>query len=164
MLYTIKENLLSGWLGGLLMLSALSAQAQTLIVVNVTVLASSCNINGGRSINVDFGDDVVTTQIDGKNYRQQVVYSLTCSGLSNNSLKLQIQGSTASFDNQLLQTSNDGLGIAIFSDNQRLSVNQWLSFTYPNIPVLEVIPMKLPGAKLKGGAFTAGATMKVDYP
>lgn len=41
---------------------------------------------------MNFGDEVMTTRIDGSNYRRPVNYTLTCNGQSSNALKLQVQG------------------------------------------------------------------------
>lgn len=38
-----------------------------------------CTVNDNKPIEVDFGD-VMTTRIDGSNYRQQVNYTLSCTG------------------------------------------------------------------------------------
>lgn len=54
------------WLAGMLALGQLPAQATT-VNVRVTVLSPPCIINGGRPIEVDFGDEVMTTRIDGAN-------------------------------------------------------------------------------------------------
>ncbi|WP_262370366.1 fimbrial protein [Serratia marcescens] len=150
------------WLAGMLALGQLPAQATT-VNVRVTVLSPPCIINGGRPIEVDFGDEVMTTRIDGANYRRAVSYTLTCSGQSSNGLKLQVQGAASGFDGQLLRTSKDGLGIALLNGGRRWPINQWLSFTYPAAPTLEAVPVKSPTARLAAGEFTAGATMKVDY-
>ncbi|AOE99969.1 MULTISPECIES: fimbrial protein [Serratia] len=149
-------------LAGLLALGLPPAQATT-VNVRVTVLSPPCIINGGRPIEVDFGDEVMTTRIDGVNYRRAVSYTLTCSGQSSNGLKLQVQGTASGFDGQLLRTSKDGLGIALMSGGRRWPINQWLNFTYPTAPTLEAVPVKSATAKLAAGEFTAGATMKVDY-
>ncbi len=159
----MKRSRTALWLAGLLALVQLSAEANTLVNVRVTVLSPPCVINGGQPIEVNFGDEVMTTRIDGNNYRRPVNYTLTCNGQSSNALKLQVQGAAAGFDGQLLSTSQDGLGIALLHGGGRWPINQWLSFTYPVTPTLEAVPVKSATAKLTSGEFTAGATMKVDY-
>ncbi|MDU7767913.1 MAG: fimbrial protein [Serratia marcescens] len=106
----MKRSRTALWLAGLLALVQLSAEANTLVNVRVTVLSPPCVINGGQPIEVNFGDEVMTTRIDGSNYRRPVNYTLTCNGQSSNALKLQVQGAAAGFDGQLLRTSQDGLG------------------------------------------------------
>ncbi|SUH39507.1 minor fimbrial subunit [Salmonella enterica subsp. enterica] len=76
------------------MLSAVSmplaAESKTVnmtltIVVNA---APPCTVTGGE---VEFGN-VLTTKVDGVNYRQAVGYRLSCNGRVSDYLKLQIQG------------------------------------------------------------------------
>lgn len=88
----MKRSRTALWLAGLLALVQLSAEANTLVNVRVTVLSPPCVINGGQPIEVNFGDEVMTTRIDGSNYRRPVNYTLTCNGQSSNALKLQVQG------------------------------------------------------------------------
>ncbi|WP_253893527.1 fimbrial protein [Serratia marcescens] len=150
-------------LGVLLAAAPLMLQAATTVTVKVTVMAPPpCVINGNRTIEVDF-NEVVIAQIDGKNYRTPVRYSLSCSGQSKNAMKLQVQGTGAPFDTSVLKTNKTGLGIQLQQGDSKLALNSWLNFTYPNAPTLWVVPIKQSGAALSGGEFTAGATMKVDY-
>ncbi|BEN13854.1 exotoxin [Serratia marcescens] len=151
--------------GAALSMLAMSAQSATTVTVSVTVLAPlPCVINGSKPIIVDFGDEVMTTRIDGARYSRQVDYGLSCSGQARNSLRLQIAGDRAAFDGQLLKTSVTGLGIALRrGSSERIAVNSWQNFTYPVLPELWAIPVKQPGAQLPTGEFTASATMRVDY-
>lgn len=133
------------------------------VTVSVTVVQPPpCTINDDQPIEVDFGD-VMTTRVDGINYRMPVNYALSCSNASSNAMKLQVNGSGASFDSTLLRTNKTGLGIELRQGNNKLPVNRWLSFTYPQKPELWAIPVKQSGTTLTGGEFTAGATMKVAY-
>ncbi|HAT5000116.1 fimbrial protein [Serratia marcescens] len=150
-------------LRALLVAMPLSVQAATTVTVKVTVVAPPpCVINGNRTIEVDFGE-VMIAQIDGKNYRMPVNYSLSCSGQSKNAMKLQVQGTGAAFDATALKTNKTGLGIELQQGSSKLAVNGWLNFTYPNTPTLWAVPIKQSGVTLSVGEFTAGATMKVDY-
>ncbi len=160
----IKRNYLRICCGGVALLAiTFSARAVTNITVKVTVVEPlSCIINNNRPIEVNF-DEVMTTQVDGNNYRQLVNYSMSCSGQNKNAMKLQVQGDGASFNSGLLKTSATGLGIQLLNGDSKLPVNSWLNFTYPNIPKLYAVPVKQNGITLGVGEFTAGATMKVDY-
>lgn len=150
-------------LRALLVAMPLSVQAATTVTVKVTVVAPPpCVINGNRTIEVDFGE-VMTTRVDGKNYRTAVNYSLSCSGQSKNAMKLQVQGTGAAFDSTVLKTNKTGLGIQLQQGGSKLAVNSWLNFTYPNTPELWAVPVKQSGVSLSGGEFTAGATLKVAY-
>lgn len=156
-------------LGGFALLASLAAGAATTVRVKVTVLeAPPCVINNNQTIEVDFGD-VMTTRIDGISYAEPLKYGVTCTPVAgstlNPQLKMQIGGTAAGggFADNVLQTSVPGLGVAVARDGNPLTLDSWSSFTYPNLPVLTVTPVKLAGATLPGGEFTASATMRVEY-
>ncbi|MCO7508689.1 fimbrial protein [Serratia fonticola] len=150
-------------IGMLAVLPLMSRAENILVTIKVTVLAPPpCTINSNRPIEVIFGD-VMTTRVDGNNYRMPVNYTLLCTDSAHNAVKLQIQGNGASFDSTLLQTDKAGLGIELQQEGSKLAVNNWVNFTYPNKPVLWAVPVKQSGSTLTGGEFTASATMKVDY-
>lgn len=150
-------------LAGVLLLVAQLAQA-SMVTITVTIIAPlPCVINGSQPISVDFGDDMATTKVDGSNYTQPVNYTLSCTGHTSNAMKLMIKGNGASFDNALLLTDQQSLGIQLLNNGQKLPINSWLNFSYPNIPVLTAVPVKESGASLTAGAFSASATMLLDY-
>lgn len=155
------------WLGcgvAALLLPGQLVQAATTIKVTVTIVAPPpCVINNNNLIEVNFGNDVMTTRIDGSYKKQPVVYSVECKNAPNNAMKMQIQGTGAGFDGEVLQTNKDGLGVALLRNDSRQPINSWINFTYPNLPTLEAVPVKQAGATLRGGEFSAGATMKVEY-
>lgn len=122
-----------------------------------------CKINDDKPIEVNFGNEVVTTRVDGSNYRMAVNYGVTCTGQSSSAMKIQIQGTGAGFDSTVLQADKTDLGIALFNNDKKLALNTWLNFTYPTFPKLEAVPVKKTGATLVAGAFKAGALMIVDY-
>lgn len=147
-----------------LMVLGLGAEAATsTITVKVTITAPPCEINNNELIEVDFGNDVLTTRVDGTYKKRPVPYSVHCKGGSSNAVKMLIEGNGASFNNQVLTTNKTDFGIEIRRNGSRLPINSWLDFTYPNWPELEAVPVKRAGATLTGGPFSAGATMKVEY-
>lgn len=125
----------------------------------------SCIINNDTPIDLDFGDNLLTTRIDGVHYRQRLNWTLVCSDNPSNSMHLRITGSGASFDATALATNVHGLGIRFSQGaaNTTLNLNDWLDFTYPTLPVLTAIPVKDPSVKLSGGTFTAGATLITEF-
>ncbi|WP_193161054.1 fimbrial protein [Serratia ureilytica] len=160
--YRHARRTLAGLLTALPMLVC-AAPSATVITVKVTVVAPPpCVINDDRPIEVEFGD-VMTTRVDGDNYKMPVNYTLSCTGSASNAIKLQVKGAGAAFDATVLQTNQTGLGIELRQGGSKLAVNSWLNFTYPNKPELWVVPVKQTGATLTGGEFSAGATMAVDY-
>ncbi|WP_243391689.1 fimbrial protein [Serratia marcescens] len=151
------------WLACVLSALPLMAEAVTTVTVKVTVIAPpSCVINNNRPIEVDFGD-VMTTRVDGSNYRTAVNYTLDCPGASSNAMRLQVRGTGAAFDGTVLQTNKTGLGIELQQSGGKLALNSWMNFTYPNAPQLWSVPVQQSGTSLTGGAFTAGATMLIAY-
>lgn len=151
---------------GLAVLALFGPQAQAVTTIKVTVTIVSpppCVINNNNLIEVSFGSDVMTNRIDGSYKKQPVVYSVECKNAPNNAMKLQIQGTGAGFDGEVLQTNKDELGVALLRNGNRQPINSWVNFTYPNLPTLEAVPVKQAGATLSGGEFSAGATMKVEY-
>ncbi|HGE8486156.1 TPA: fimbrial protein [Serratia marcescens] len=151
----------------LTLLTSVTSMAQaavSIVTISVTVLAPlPCTLNGGKPIEVNFGDEIMTTRIDGSNYRQPVDYGLSCNGPWKNAMRLQISGAAAGFDGTLLKTSVNGLGIGLLRDGARIPLNDWQNFTYPSMPKLEAVPVKQNGATLPTGEFTASATLRVDY-
>lgn len=151
-------------LAALVLLCGPQVQAVTTIKVTVTIVAPPpCVINDNNLIEVNFGNDVITTRIDGSYKKQPVVYSAGCINALNNAMKMQIQGTGASFDSDVLKTNRDDLGVALLRNGNRQPINAWVNFTYPVLPTFEAVPVKRAGATLSGGAFSAGATMMVEY-
>lgn len=138
------------------------ATTEATVAIKVTVLAVPCTVNDNKAIEVNFGD-VMTTRVDGKNYREQISYTLSCSAGASKAMKLQVQGTGAAFDSELLNTTVSGLGIRMQNGSSNLPVNQWVNFTYPDKPALWAVPVKQTGVTLSGGKFTAAATLKVTY-
>ncbi|HGL4620260.1 TPA: fimbrial protein [Citrobacter koseri] len=133
------------------------------VTVKVTLVAPPpCVINDDNPIEVEFGD-VLTTQVNGNNYRIPVNYTLSCTNGTSNDLKIKVQGNGADFDASVLRTNIAGLGIALQIGETAMPINSWLNFTYPDNPQLWAVPVKQAGATLTAGEFSAAATMKVDY-
>ncbi|MBC3219748.1 fimbrial protein [Serratia fonticola] len=137
--------------------------ATATVTVKITLTAPPCEINDNNLIEVNFGNDVMTTRIDGEYKRRPIAYTLKCQGGASNAVRMRVDGLGAAFDGEVLKTNKTDFGIELLSNGKRLPINGWLNFSYPNPPTLEAVPVKRSGAKLSGGAFSAGATMKVEY-
>jgi len=146
-------------------LAAGTVYASSNVTVKVTVLAPlPCVLNEKQPIEVDFGNEVMTTRIDGQKYREKVGYRLRCDGQGKNAMRLQIKGTGAAFDTAALQTGVNGLAIAFEQPaGKRLPINSWVNFDYPNLPDLYAVPVKKSGVDLPAGEFSATATLRVDY-
>jgi type 1 fimbria pilin len=151
---------------GLLLCSTFTQAS--IVSVKGNVILPPCTLNAGNPINVDFGDDVMTTKIDGKSYKVMPVnYQLQCDGDMGESslLQISIKGIKASFGDGLLVTDKNGLGVQFLNGSNPLLLNTGLvKFDYNGqLPNINAVLAKDPSATLTGGAFTATAVMYVDY-
>lgn len=133
------------------------------ITVKAQVVTPPCIVNNNNIIDVDFGDAVYISKIDGQNYRIPVPYTIQCDASAPNALKLQIKGSGASFNSDALQTSQNELGVIFFQNGQPLALNSKIDVSYLALPAFEAAPIKAAGAQLTTGDFTAGATLAIYY-
>lgn len=152
-------------LGGL---AAGMAQAQdnvSIITVRVTVNATPCQINNNQIIEVNFGENVITTEVAKGIYEQEVDYSLDCTNADQRkTLVMRISGDKATFGNNVLGTSFDELGVKLKADGQDFPLNTGLLLaSSASKPVLSAQLVQKPDTRLPTGRFTAGATMTVDY-
>jgi len=141
----------------------MAAGSTSTITVKVVLTAPPCEVNNNQLIEVNFGNDVLTTRVDGDYKKRPVPYSIQCPPGAPAAMKMQVEGTGAVFDGEVLLTQITDFGIEIQTNGRRLPLNSWVNFSYPNWPPLEAVPVKRSGASLAGGYFSAGATMKVEY-
>lgn len=146
-----------------LALSSSLAYADNMLFSGTLINPPPCVINNSGTITVDFGDDILTSRVDGAQYIKPVTYTLNCTGAVSNALKMTIKGDGAGFDTTVLKTSNSSLGIKLVRNSQLLTLNSPFTFSYPTIPVLQAVPVKQTGATLSTGYFYGTATMVVEY-
>ncbi len=150
--------------GGLLWVANQGVQAETSLAIRAVIIAPPpCVINGGSTLDVPFGNDLLTSRVDGINYRRGVPYTVTCNSPFSNALTLELKGTAAAFDHRVLMTRKTDLGVKLFVNGADWPLNTAVNFTYPNFPVVQAVPVKRAGSKLTGGAFDAAATLVVDY-
>ncbi|WP_411379036.1 fimbrial protein [Pseudomonas sp. MPB26] len=150
--------------GGVLLAVSQGIQAETSLTIRAVIIAPPpCVINSGSTLDVPFGNDLLTSRVDGINYRRGVPYTVTCNSPFSNALTLELKGTAASFDNRVLATRKADLGVRLFVNGADWPLNTTVNFTYPNFPVVQAVPVKRVGSKLTGGAFDATATLVVDY-
>lgn len=124
-----------------------------------------CVINSGRLISVSFGD-VQTSLIDGTYKTLTIPYTLDCAGAGTNLVRMQVSGNGASFaDSVLAIPGNPEVGIRLLKDGSRLALNTWADFNTSKKPLLEAVlaPKYTSDSTVKAGAFSASATLMVDY-
>ncbi|WP_025858656.1 fimbrial protein [Pseudomonas sp. CHM02] len=149
---------------GLLWAVSQGVQAETSLTIRAVIIAPPpCVINNGTTLNVPFGNDLLTSRIDGVNYRRGVPYTIRCDSPFSNAMTLELKGTGAAFDNRVLVTRKPDLGIKLFVNGADWPLNTAVNFTHPTFPVVQAVPVKRAGSKLTGGAFDATATLVVDY-
>lgn len=144
---------------------ALAGNAADVTFHGTLIEAPPCVINAGKPVVVDFGNEVMTTRIDGSAYRQRIPVDLDCSAALSSKQKLRITGTPAGFDALALSggSAQAGFGIALYEGSGRYTPGEWLPFTDPAVPELYAVPVKQDGVTLTGGAFSILASLVVDY-
>lgn len=122
-----------------------------------------CHISNDETIEIHFGK-VGIKKVDGKNYTQNIPYTVSCEGEDPAAnLMLSIVGQAAVFDNTVVQSSVADLGIKVYQDGQEMKINTPVAINLNAPPVLNVVPVQKNGATLAAQEFTATATLKVEY-
>ncbi|ELY3812782.1 fimbrial protein [Cronobacter sakazakii] len=130
---------------------------------NASISLPACNLNDGKPIDVDFGSAIATTDVASGKIERSIDYKLTCS-YDNYGLKVRILGTGAAFNNDLLQTNINELGIKFKADGIDFPLNTEFNFASAAAkPVLKAILTQQAGSHLPAGDFTASATMRVEY-
>ncbi|SNY75321.1 fimbrial protein [Enterobacter sp. CC120223-11] len=128
----------------------------------------SCTVKGkdGPMIDINFGDSLVISSIDGVQHRMELNYEVDCGGITEQPLDfvLTLRGNVASYDPAVLQTTLPGLGIRVLMQNRDLPINTPQRIdNMAEKPKLEVVVVSEPRAVLKEGNFDATATLEVGY-
>lgn len=139
------------------------------LTVSVNVVSSPCKINGGKAIDVEFGD-VNTFSL--KSVKAIFPVTINCSGQTlSGGLGLVFNGDTTNFSSTALKTSVDGLGITITpSSGTSAGQGELTPDTYYDLATLGltattgtvnlVAGLVSDGSTtLSGGEFTASATL-----
>lgn len=144
----------------------INGDTTTLSISGILVDTPDCVVNNQNPIEVDFGEDVVISRIDGLNYKKtRILYSLLCTSLAKQGLKVTITGEPAAFNAGLLATSKPALGIQLLDESTPLTPGNSVAFNYNNgvtpelWAVLAVQNNTLPTA----GSFDGSGTMVFEY-
>lgn len=129
------------------------------------LLLSPCIVSDDKVINVSF-DTVGVKKVDGVNYKRTIPYTVDCKGEPDNTaMNMTIVGTAESFDNAAVTTDAPGLGIQIQADGLPMKLNTPRATTLGALSslTLSAVPVKDPAIELTAQAFSATATLKVDY-
>jgi type 1 fimbria pilin len=157
-------------LGGLFSLQgAAMAEGDVHMTFRGTLLEHPpCEINMGRPIEIDFGD-VGVNKVDGKNYAQTFTLVYDCKGTSTDKV-LRYLGVATSFDTSAVQSNIRDFGIQLQhlandGSARAFEVGSVLPIaSYVGSSRFVATPVKNAGAELQEGAFTAAATLQLEYP
>jgi type 1 fimbria pilin len=127
------------------------------------VNAPNCTINGNNTVDVDFGNNIFTRQVDGENFRQPIVYDLNCSSIAGNGMRVSVRGNPATFGTGLIDAGKAGLAIQLWEGNNRLPNGEPVSFTWPAKPELYATPVAQDNTTLTAGLFSSTASLVLSY-
>lgn len=122
-----------------------------------------CVINNGQRIEVDFGEQVGISQVDGQRYLQNVNYDIDCEGSTGQTLGLTLVAAASGFDTAAVPTNVPDLAIRLLLAGNPFVLNKRVPIEGANKPRLQAVPVKRPGGALKPQAFSAQATLVADY-
>jgi len=121
-------------------------------------------IDGGKMIDVDFGDRVGINKVNGINYLQTVPYQIECDDNPHKfGLTLEIIATATAFDPMAIKSNIDSFGIRVYQGSKVFELNRPISITKDNQPTLTAVPVKDVGQTLEPKPFTATATLVAAY-
>lgn len=129
-----------------------------------TLKTRGCQINNGATIEVHFGD-LVISKFDGTSYGQQTIpYTLQCqSPDTSHQLTLAIKG-TGGTNAGWLRTDISYMEIAFYLNGSPLYLNQSVDINPSTHPAITAVPAKQPEGYMPApGHFTATATLVAEY-
>ncbi|WP_024547676.1 fimbrial protein [Siccibacter turicensis] len=125
--------------------------------------APPCTVNDNELITVHFGDDVMTTRVDGINYKKPVIFTVDCSSAVSNLQAVRISGAATAFDPDALASNQANFGIAFYHGETRMGLDEKINFKWPALPEIYAVPVRQKETTLKGGAFRILASLVVEY-
>ncbi|AVN32298.1 fimbrial protein [Serratia marcescens] len=153
--------------GCILLLMALggpATAADNMRFSGVLIEPPPCTINDGGEVDVDFGNRVGVSKVDGVNYQQPVNYRISCTpGAGAWNMTLEVVGTAADYDTAAVASNMDDLAVRLLQNGKRFILNQPIPVRLNAPPTLKAVPVKRPGATLKEGAFEATATLLAVY-
>ncbi|MGG7955209.1 fimbrial protein [Klebsiella aerogenes] len=121
-----------------------------------------CEVDNGATIDVPF-NEIGIESVDGVNHRREVPYTLNCHAGPQWSMTLTLSGPPAVFDRATLQTNVEALGIKMYINGSAFELDKPVAVDATNLPRIEAVPVKRPGATLSEKAFEVSATLRAEY-
>ncbi|MFZ4214433.1 fimbrial protein [Pantoea endophytica] len=137
-------------------------------VVGKLITPPTCVINQGKTIRVNFGQNVVVQKISDGQYSQVVPLEVECDAENSDDwmMEISVAGRPANFDVSgatLESDTHTDLGIRLTLDDKPLRINSWKAIDPANLPELRAEVSMRPGATLEEGPFQVTGTIKVEY-
>lgn len=154
-------------LAGGMLLSPWLAAAENMAFHGTLIEHPPCKINGGEPVEIDFGE-VGVNKVDGQNYAQTFRIMYDCEGTSTDKM-LRYLGTATAFDTAAVQSTIPEFGIQLRHQKDGaitpFAVGSVLAIpAYQGSSQFIATPVKNAGAELQEGAFTAAATLQLEYP
>ncbi|MGQ6550644.1 fimbrial protein (plasmid) [Serratia sp. JSRIV001] len=140
---------------------------------SITLWPNTCTINGGASLDVDFGNvvdsKISTVPTNPGSYSVTKNLSYSCSDKTvTQGIGITLQApQTASFDNRLIGTSNSGLGVSLVKGSSVVGVNGRYTAQMVNGDGTDAITFNLvrnPSALPAAGGFAGTAVLQIGLP
>lgn len=144
-----------------------AAQAENMRFRGTLLESPPCTINNGQPVEIDFGD-VGVNKIDGRSYRQKFELRYHCEGTGTDKV-LRYLGTATAFDKGAVQSNVADFGIRLTHLEFGVETPTAVGDVIPvpaerGVSQFIATPVKKPGATLAEGAFTAAATLQLEYP
>lgn len=140
---------------------------------DITLWPNTCTINGGTSLDIDFGSvidsKISTVPTSPGEYTKPVSLSYSCSDTTvTQAISITLQATnTASFNNLLIGTSNSNLGVAMVKNSSLVGVNSSYNGQMVNGQGTDSISFNLvrnSAALPEAGDFNATAVIQIGLP
>lgn len=133
------------------------------IHVNVEVLGPSCTVNNGEMIEVDLGDELLSTKLDYLHYLTPFILNFECNAATPKKIYIKIIGDEWVKNTWVLKTSKEGLAIAFSNDSGAVPIKTKIAINPKQPYLINANPVSTDTTILKAGPFTAVATLEIYY-
>ncbi len=133
------------------------------VTITLDIIDSGCVINDNESIYVDFGNDVIISDIDTGKYVQPIEYNLYCSSANYDGLYLMFDGVNGENNYSLAVDDNNGLNIQLYLGGASMNFGIPYYINYTNLPKLTAKLATVNGIRPTAGNFSAAGTLTVGY-
>ncbi|MRS89640.1 fimbrial protein [Enterobacteriaceae bacterium RIT714] len=151
----------------LLSLSLLSCQvcaASKDIEMNIQgtlMVPADCQITGTSYIVVNFGDNILNSNLDGEHYITDFSVPVVCTG---SPVGVKMKMSAETLDAYTLQTSKANLGVRIIYKGALLPLNSWFDIDYSKPVEFKATPVRQNAGTIAGGRFSGFVTVLLLLP